>query len=134
MNVYGTSRSLARVALCLVMGAGGLHEAAVACSPSGQSIVRAMNSKVAIYSASGEYLKDVDAALVALNRSIVACDDATSHVKISLTNGETVWVDRLDVEIKGAVASTPRACKDQGIAKPDDQTTPATSGIDPCSR
>lgn len=106
---------------------------AQACSASGQNVARPMNAKIAIYSASGEYLKDIDGALIATNRPILACDDATTHVKVGLTDGAAVWVDRLDVEITGG-ATTPHACKDKSIAKPDDQTTPATSGIDPCSR
>ena len=91
---------------------------ALGCSASGQSVVRAMNSKVATYSAGGEFLKDIDGADIAANRAILACDEATSHVKVSLADGSSVWVDRLDVERLSGVARTPGSAAAGGTAGP----------------
>lgn len=122
-----------RVARWLLLSLLTTPAIAFGCDPTGQMVIRAMNTKVATYSLKGDYLKDVEGGLIATNVPVVACDDTTSHIEVRLTAGEPVWVDRLDVEIKTSVAPAPRRCKNHGIAKPDDQTAPATSGIDPCT-
>ena len=110
----------------------GRKDLAPAVDPAGQVVVQANGTKVAIYSKEGEYLAEVDKALVVTGVPILACDARTDHVLVRLTDQRAVWVDRLEVEVRSAQAAKARECKDTGVARPADQTTPATSGIDPC--
>jgi hypothetical protein len=111
--------------------ASGVASAAE-CQPRDQVVVQAYGKKVALYNAAGEFIGEVDKSEIITGAKVRACDKATDHVRIQLTGNREAWVDRLEVEIRGAVAAKSRECKDSGIARPADQTTPATSGIDPC--
>jgi hypothetical protein len=119
-------------ALWLTGACGSRVAVAAECQPRDQVVVQAYGKKVALYNAAGEFIGEVDKSEIVTGVKVRACDKATDHVRIQLTGNREAWVDRLEVEIRGAVAAKARECKDTGIARPADQTTPATSGIDPC--
>lgn len=130
-----SSRSMLAIALFglwLIGACHGDNAVAAECQPRDQVVVKAFGKKVALYNAAGEFIGEVDKSEIVTGVKVRACDKATDHVRIQLTGNREGWVDRLEVEIRGAVAAKSRECKDSGIARPADQTTPATSGIDPC--
>ncbi|MFO1425405.1 MAG: hypothetical protein U1F11_00215 [Steroidobacteraceae bacterium] len=133
MRTVHSARRAGFAALFVLAGfAAAVPVHADGCNPAGQVVVQANGTKVAIYSKEGEYLAEVDKALVVTGVPILACDARTDHVLVRLTDQRAVWVDRLEVEVRSAQAAKARECKDTGVARPADQTTPATSGIDPC--
>jgi hypothetical protein len=106
--------------------------AAHACDATGQSVAAVMGDKVATYDEQGEYLNDVPKAVIRVGAALVACRESPALIKIALSDGREVWVDRLDVKVSGGKAAPARDCKNKGVSRESDTKAPAVSGIDPC--
>lgn len=104
-----------------------------ACDPAGQKVVAVLSDQVATYDDNGDFVSDVPRNTVILNEAIIACRESPSLVKVKLAENRTAWVDRLEVKVSGEKVAA-RPCKTQGVSRNSDTTTPASSGIDPCTR
>lgn len=103
-----------------------------ACDATGQSVLAVMGDKVATYDEQGEYVSEVSKAVIRLGTPLVACRESPALVKIALSDGREVWVDRLDVKVSGGKTAPVRECKNKGVSRESDAKAPAVSGIDPC--
>ena len=102
------------------------------CEVGAQKVEKVLGKKVATYNENGDFQQEVDASTVQTNVPLVACRDTPALVQVKTTAGKSVWVDRLDVKITGAVTAV-RDCKKQVVSREGDTRAPAVSGIDPCS-
>jgi hypothetical protein len=103
------------------------------CDPAGQKVEQVMGSKVAAYDQAGNFVEDLPKSAIVIGADILDCRSSPALVKIRLADQRSVWVDRLEVKVSGGKAPAPRPCKTAPISRRSDTTTPATSGIDPCS-
>jgi hypothetical protein len=124
-----------RIALAaLLMSFAVLRVAAAEdCDPKGQKVDQVMGSKVAAYDQAGNFIEDLPKSAIVIGADILECRNSPALVKIRLADQRSVWVDRLEVKVSGGKAPAPRTCKNAPISRRSDTTTPATSGIDPCS-
>lgn len=121
---------VSRIATALALLAA--WPAAHACDAAGQSVVAVMGDKVATYDEAGEYLSEVLKAVIRVGAPLVACRESPALIKVALSDGREVWVDRLDVKVGGGKAAPARECKNKGVSRDSDTKAPAVSGIDPC--
>ena len=121
---------VSRSALFAVMLAAG--PLAHACDVGNQKVEKVLGRKVATYSKSGDFQKEIDARAVQVNEPVVACQDTPALVQVKVVGGDPVWVDRLDVKISGGNVAA-RECKKKVVSRESDTHAPAVSGIDPCS-
>jgi len=110
---------------------------AQACEVKDQKVVEIMSDEVGTYDSQGNFLADVKKTEIPLQQSILACQESPSLVQVKLTpdsagKERTAWVNMLEVKVAGKNATT-RKCKDAPPSHLADTTTPATSGIDPCT-
>jgi hypothetical protein len=110
----------------------GVWPAAQACDASGQKVAAVLGAQVATYNEKGDYVADVPKASVKVDEPVIACREAPALIKVKLADNKEVWVDRLDVKVTGGKDAGPRTCKNKGVSRQSDTTTPAVSGIDPC--
>ncbi|MEJ1965093.1 MAG: hypothetical protein WDO56_27530 [Gammaproteobacteria bacterium] len=128
MSFVSRSMMLA-VVPALMLGAAPLT---LACDVGTQKVEKVLGKKVAVYTKSGDFQKEIDARAVQIDEPLVACQDTPALVQVKVVGSDPVWVDRLDVKIAGGNV-TARNCKKQGVSRESDTHAPAVSGIDPCS-
>ena len=120
------SRSLLTVVLL------GAWPAAQACDVGEQKVEQVMSANVATYDDKGDFKEEISKAKIQVNAPLVACRETPALVKVKTTDGQEVWVDRLDVKVAGAPVKA-RDCKKTVVSRESDTRAPAVSGIDPCS-
>ena len=120
------SRSLFAVVLA------GAWPVAHACEVGGQKVAQVMSAQVATYDDKGDFKEEIAKGKIQVDTPLVACRESPSLVKVKTTEGQEVWVDRLDVKISGA-PTRQRQCKQSVVSRESDTKAPAVSGIDPCS-
>lgn len=106
--------------------------AAHACDANGQTVLAVMGDKVATYDEQGEYVSEIPKSVIRVGTPLVACRESPALVKVSLSDGREVWVDRLEVKVGGGKTAPQRECKNKSVSRESDTTAPAVSGIDPC--
>jgi hypothetical protein len=126
MSMSFASRSLFTV---LMLGAWPLAQA---CEVGDQKVEQVMSARVATYDDKGDFKEEIEKNRIQVKVPLVACRESPALVKVKTTEGQEVWVDRLDVKIAGAPVKQ-RQCKQTVVSRESDTRTPAVSGIDPCS-
>jgi hypothetical protein len=113
----------------------GLHAAsAFGCDAAGQRVTGVMaKTDVGVYNEAGDFERTIEKRRVVVDQAVVACKNSPALVKIKLSNGEQVWVDRLEVKVEGGAPAPARECKARAPSSSNDKKEPGVSGIDPCS-
>lgn len=111
---------------------GLLARAEADCTVDGMRVTDAIPAMIGVYEADGKFVKELGKENLVIGGALKACDESLGLVKVGLTSGQDVWVDRADLKIAvGGQQEARTVCVTDSGTRAHDHTEPAVSGMDP---
>ena len=126
-------KALLSFALLLSLAPAAWQSAAAGCAME-LEIVGTASKSIYIYDETGKRLDEKIDKTLALKQLVIDCNESLGLVKVALTNGREVWMNRSEAKRIAGVAQNTSVCLTESSSRESDHVVAGTTGAEPAQQ